>query len=976
MRAIARMLLYMLIAVVVLVTSGSFAQSTNVPDFVPGSWSLVVLPDTQNYSASYPELFKDQTLWIVANKDRYNIKYVLHEGDIVNNNAWNEWSNAVSAMSILDGVMPYAIVPGNHDSTNSFTSYFPATNFMTWPTFGGLMDSNTLDNSYHLFSAGGADWVILALEYQPGSNIVAWANQVANNYPARRKILLTHYYLNTDGTRGPSGEMLWQTLVNVQPNFTMVTGGHFWIPGPAYLASTNQFGDVVHQMIVDYQGGNEPYLRILEFRPDGKTVQVKAYSPYHGIYLTDSANQFQFILDPPLPPLLAVSNDGGASNITTVAATLNGQFDAALPTVVSVYWGTADIGTNSVGWDHVVDFGQCSTGLVSTNITGLIEGATYYYRFCASNSAAVAWADPAAQFTTASTPSIDNDIGATSLTPTSARLTGNFTGGSVATVTVYWGTTDGGTTPSSWQNTNNLGTFSEGAFLCDISELNVSSTYYYRSYAINVAGSAWANSTASFQTPASLAAGSACKMKITFAGYNPPVAGQTLTNFPALMVLGTNIANFTYSQFQSPNGWDLRFAPSDESTNLNYEIERWNTNGSSLVWVQVPTISSSSDFIWAYWGNGATQEQAYTTNGSTWDKQFRGVWHLDEIASAFLCDATSNRLTGAQGGNASANGVIGGGQYLNGNSRMDITNGASPALDMGNNFTFSGWFAFDGTSVNLNRLVGRKAIWNDATGWDIGLVNDNSLFMRCGSAVTAANFVPSWTSHAWYYVAVAVNGTSVTFYRDGVLQTSGTLTATVDNDLSLTFGYDPHHDDGSWNGKMDEARIQQGAASANWIWASYMTMASNSLFSSYQIQSGSTSTATTVHGIPYTWLASYGITNTSDSVETQHMNGHSFNVLQDYIAGMNPTNPNSCFLVGITNATGQIVVRIPSIQATGPNYAPKSRYYDIEQCINLLTGSWQPIPNYTNIPANGNLITCTNAPQNAAAFYRAKARLQ
>ena len=32
---------------------------------------------------------------------------------------------------------------------------------------------------------------------------------------------------------------------------------------------------------------------------------------------------------------------------------------------------------------------------------------------------------------------------------------------------------------------------------------------------------------------------------------------------------------------------------------------------------------------------------------------------------------------------------------------------------------------------------------------------------------------------------------------------------------------------------MDEARIRSGVSSSNWVWASYMTVASNSVFSSY-----------------------------------------------------------------------------------------------------------------------------------------------
>jgi hypothetical protein len=69
---------------------------------------------------------------------------------------------------------------------------------------------------------------------------------------------------------------------------------------------------------------------------------------------------------------------------------------------------------------------------------------------------------------------------------------------------------------------------------------------------------------------------------------------------------------------------------------------------------------------------------------------------------------------------------------------------------------------------------------------------------------------------------------------------------------------------------------------------------------------------------------------------------------------------------------------MPSVQATGSNYTGKTRYYDIEQRSNMLAGgAWQPVPNYTNIPGNGSIISCTNAIiQNPAAFYRFKVWLQ
>ena len=98
-------------------------------------------------------------------------------------------------------------------------------------------------------------------------------------------------------------------------------------------------------------------------------------------------------------------------------------------------------------------------------------------------------------------------------------------------------------------------------------------------------------------------------------------------------------------------------------------------------------------------------------------------------------------------------------------------------------------------------------------------------------------------------------------------------------------------------------------------------------------------------------------------------------VWQDYLAGINPTNPKSCFSLVITNAAGHIVVSVPSVQ-TNSCYSGVTRYYSIEQCTNMLIGgSWQAIPGYTGLQASGGIIACTNAA-NSVMFYRAEATLQ
>ena len=84
--------------------------------FTPGSSIMAVLPDTQVYTLQQPELFDTQTSFIRNNQKRLDIQFVVNLGDShAEQHRRVEWQRAVSSMSMLNGVVPYAIVPGNHD---------------------------------------------------------------------------------------------------------------------------------------------------------------------------------------------------------------------------------------------------------------------------------------------------------------------------------------------------------------------------------------------------------------------------------------------------------------------------------------------------------------------------------------------------------------------------------------------------------------------------------------------------------------------------------------------------------------------------------------------------------------------------------------------------------------------------------------------------------------------------------------------
>lgn len=299
------------------------------------AFTLAVLPDTQYYSLAYPGIFLAQVSWIVANVQRLRIPYVLHLGDLVDQNSPLEWLRAAQAMWLLEGVVPYAVVPGNHDlgpggsAVNRETlmnQYFSYQMTSTWPTFGGAFEVGKMENTYHLFSAGGRDFAVMALEWGPRDAVIEWADRIMSTLPGRHGILVTHAYLNNNdlryditdtanpqafnphlyGTAGGvnDGEELWQKLVRKHP-FVLVLNGHVLGDGTGYLASVTDRGNTCHQIMSNYQfraQGGEGYMRLLEFNEDGRTVKVYTYSPLYDSFLVEPDQSFTIVLDAPPGP--------------------------------------------------------------------------------------------------------------------------------------------------------------------------------------------------------------------------------------------------------------------------------------------------------------------------------------------------------------------------------------------------------------------------------------------------------------------------------------------------------------------------------------------------------------------------------------------------------------------------------------------------------------------------------------------------
>ncbi|MDP7399752.1 MAG: hypothetical protein QF541_23000, partial [Lentisphaeria bacterium] len=205
------------------------------------------------------------------------------------------------------------------------------------------------------------------------------------------------------------------------------------------------------------------------------------------------------------PAAMSIENLA-ASGMTSTSAT----FHATLKTAVTnsdvyVHWGPIDGTTNFTAWSNTAYVGSW-TNVTSTNINlstnGLTSGTQYYYTFRATNDSTNVWASPSTNFWTHGAPGVDNAGGAIPGSGTAA-LQGRVvsTGGvSLTHVRIYFGLSDGGTNPGSW-DTNyvfNAGSITEGvAFSTNVGGLIYGIEYNYRTYASNTHGEAWAD-TATF----------------------------------------------------------------------------------------------------------------------------------------------------------------------------------------------------------------------------------------------------------------------------------------------------------------------------------------------------------------------------------------------------------------------------------------------------------------------------------------------
>jgi hypothetical protein len=293
-------------------------------------FSIILLPDTQHYTSSYPEMIYKQMDWIVENKNPLNIQYVIQLGDLTNNNKEYAWEVASKSFKILENKgIPYSIVYGDNDMKNPdknyydgtrhteyLHKYFPVSRFEKQSAWwrGGFYDPSVIDNYYCLFNYKDFKFLIMNLELAPRSAVLKWADTIIAQNESRKVILVTHDYLDGNGNhlndlksfglngrdkegklKGNNADAVSKKLVMKNPNVILVLCGHkegeFQKEVKVKKSEDFEKSRKVFEILSDFQDekikgidekSGKGLLRVLKFYPEKNEIAISTVSALTG----------------------------------------------------------------------------------------------------------------------------------------------------------------------------------------------------------------------------------------------------------------------------------------------------------------------------------------------------------------------------------------------------------------------------------------------------------------------------------------------------------------------------------------------------------------------------------------------------------------------------------------------------------------------------------------------------------------------
>ena len=271
------------------------AAEAGVADTAGPRFVLAVFPDTQylfDEGGTDDTPVRETLAHLLRRRREDTIAFMAHLGDVTEHGTATEMSRADQVFAAIDGRLPYSVLAGNHDVRSStddqrgptpYLATFGPGRFARSATYGGSSADGY--NSFHVFTAGGRAWLVLALDWRVSDGGIAWAQQVLDGHRDLPVILTTHDLVAPGEAGGAelsdNGKRLWDKLIRRNDQIFLTLNGHYWPAGRTTLA--NDAGHPVHLHITNYQDryyGGAGMIRYYTFDLARNVIDVETFSPW------------------------------------------------------------------------------------------------------------------------------------------------------------------------------------------------------------------------------------------------------------------------------------------------------------------------------------------------------------------------------------------------------------------------------------------------------------------------------------------------------------------------------------------------------------------------------------------------------------------------------------------------------------------------------------------------------------------------
>ena len=279
----------------------------------------------------------------------------------------------------------------------------------------------------------------------------------------------------------------------------------------------------------------------------------------------------------------------------------------------------------------------------------------------------------------------------------------------------------------------------------------------------------------------------------------------------------------------------------EEDTLLSYDVDTWNTNGESVVWLKLPTLPTAGRTVMMYW-NLAEGHVAPENDATKVWSAYAGVWHMTDAN-----DSAAGASPGKLGNKTTAvDGIFGGALSASQTGEPLILATASDAVNAvtGGAFTVSFYTKYNSTTHGsaAQYLFSRRTVLDDA-GYALcingGLTSSATQFIECFGERSGRYSINDTTpmtksgSDKWVRNDVVYTPNRFYWYINGEeLYWTRSMTSGFSNGTTGHLGIGglaAAGSDSNINGAMDEFRIRAGALDGGLISAEYAYQSDSTL---------------------------------------------------------------------------------------------------------------------------------------------------